>query len=303
MSSPVDGASYAGSCLSVAERLATQAALTKLKLNEQYDQIEFWGKIYGIQRDYLVAAAVVTTNKIVKKFYFSVDGGVSYAKLPAVDEWIVNKSVTVRGQLMGDPAQRYGTTGILTEDEEADLQEQEEQAKQDFEDAQEQAAEDDEEEEEKERPQYVPDASLRRLTEIERLACMVESIDRDTCLVPLSSHYLTPTGDIVQDHKFKGLSASDAKSLANYQLYRDPTDIHTLARVRRMGAANIHDFLDSLNGKSGEWVVHTDDSGLLVSLRSLVWLGYEYKIQAHSSKYDGAYFGLGEKNVDLPFMV
>ena len=52
------------------------------------------------------------------------------------------------------------------------------------------------------------------------------------------------------------------------------------------------------------WSLHIDDSGLLILLRSLEWPGFEYRLQAGSTHaFDGAYFGTGEHNDDLLFML
>ncbi len=52
------------------------------------------------------------------------------------------------------------------------------------------------------------------------------------------------------------------------------------------------------------WVLHVSDSGLEVSLRSLLYPGFEYSLEAGtSSGFGGSYFGLGDRNDDLLFMI
>jgi len=54
----------------------------------------------------------------------------------------------------------------------------------------------------------------------------------------------------------------------------------------------------------GSWVMRVGESGLDVKLRSLVWPGYEFSCTVGSpNEFGGAYFGTGEKNHDLLFML
>lgn len=54
---------------------------------------------------------------------------------------------------------------------------------------------------------------------------------------------------------------------------------------------------------AGEWTLHVDESGQNATLRNLVWPGYEYRLQAGCGCFHGAYYGGGERNSDLAFMV
>jgi hypothetical protein len=45
--------------------------------------------------DYLIAAAVATGTSITKRFYFSADGGVTFARLTPADEWVRDKVKSV----------------------------------------------------------------------------------------------------------------------------------------------------------------------------------------------------------------
>jgi hypothetical protein len=69
---------------------------------------------------------------------------------------------------------------------------------------------------------------------------------------------------------------------------------------------NNSQFLDRIEDAApqGVWCLQHDDSGAKHTLRSLVWPGFEFCVESHnaSSGY-GAYFGTGEKNRDVLFMV
>jgi len=105
-----------------------------------------------------------------------------------------------------------------------------------------------------------------------------------------------------------GLSSAEATNFASYLLFRNPTEQRTLANIRRAGTSNNPDCLDPVlghcNERKDEWVLHTGESGLEISLRSLKWLGFEFKMDLkNGTGFSSAYIGTGEKNHDLPFMI
>ena len=54
---------------------------------------------------------------------------------------------------------------------------------------------------------------------------------------------------------------------------------------------------------AGEWTLHVDESGTQATLRNLTWLGYEYRLEVGNPAAGGVYFGNGERNSDLAFMI
>jgi len=90
-----------GYSLNIAQRLAVSNALTKLKINEKLPHIAFWGKITGVSNDYLLAVAISSTSNIEKRFYFSVDSGITFARLPTSDEWVREKIRKVFSKMPG----------------------------------------------------------------------------------------------------------------------------------------------------------------------------------------------------------
>lgn len=54
---------------------------------------------------------------------------------------------------------------------------------------------------------------------------------------------------------------------------------------------------------SGSWSIQFERGSGLVTLRSLHWLGFSFYHVPNSRKYGSIYFGLGTKNLDLPFML
>ncbi len=65
------------------------------------------------------------------------------------------------------------------------------------------------------------------------------------------------------------------------------------------------DFLDNIAEDSphGIWNVRKDRGGSVVLVRNLLWPGFIFYHVLHTRKFGHVYFGLGDKNLDLPFML
>lgn len=284
--------SFMGLGLNVSQRLATRNSLLKVKLNEKFDDVKFWGKIMGKQRDYLIACATSTSDTIKKSFYFSSDNGLNFSKLPAVDEWVAERCVRTRGMFTGNPAQVLKDPFKIPKAGDEGDEEEEPEPEED-------------EGDEGDKKEKENDPSKRKLNELERLAFTVEAVDNDTCIVPRSTFFLTPTGDIAKNQAFKGLSQAEATNLDSYLLYRDPQCNATLARIRKLGVNNNFDFLDTIqqDKPKGMWVCQADESGSKITMRSLVWTGFEFIMDLTTQSYGGCYYGYGCRNDDVLFMV
>jgi radial spoke head protein 9 len=272
---------FLGCSLTVPQRLAIRTSLSKLRISENNANINFWGKISGTTRDYFIAQGATCTDCIKKSYFVSSDEGVNFSKLPEVDEFIQNKVATVRGLFTGNPANIYKDPNAPAEEEEEEP-----------------------EEDEGDEPK-ADDPSKRKLTELERLSHTVQSIDNDTCVQPRGAYLLTPTGLIQENKAFSGFNSTQCTSLDNYLLFRDPQCGSTLSKMRTLGVTNKLDFLDPVceDQPKGVWVAQVDAACTEARLRSLVWPGYEFKMQVSSNVSSGAYFGNGMKNDDVMFML
>jgi len=268
-STPVIGSSFGGKSLNLGQRLAVSKALTKIKIQQNVDNVVFWGKITGSQKDYLIAKSVETGKLEFKKtFYISVDGGVSFSELQPCSEISAKKASGMQSKLFtGNPQLKYGP------------------------------APENEDEENK-----TPDT---RLTEEERVAYTVAAIENCTAVVPKGAYALTANNRVVVNSAFKGFSSGSAKQLSSYVQFRAPQDHKTITKTRCRGSTNTTDFLDGIaNAKpNGVWSVQTDSSGSKVTIRNLQWLGYEFHTTVGSSFFDGAYFGDGTINQDVALML
>jgi hypothetical protein len=148
------------------------------------------------------------------------------------------------------------------------------------------------------------DAGERELTELERLAAVVAQIEEDTCVVPVGALFLSPSGAIQNNDAFTGLGGA-ADTLASYSLLREPQHDRTLACIRKGGATNNVDFLDRIEDDqpTGTWQLQVSDGADVVRLRNLLWPGFEARGEAGSAAFARAYYGYGERNDDLMFML
>ena len=290
--------SVLGQSLTTPQRVAIKNALYKLQINSRIPgTLTFWGKILATQHDYLIAASTTLSASIDRSYYYSVDGGVTFAVLPTVDEWVDKIAPLVVGLFTGNPALQYrDPTKPVKRNEDGEVVEDE--------DEEAEAAEGEEAEGEDKTEDVVKKPKERRLTEEERLSYTVASIDRECSLQPTGLTLLTPTGHIATDPTFSGLTTHQLPLLSSYSHLRNPITASALARQRKQRTANNAHYLDRLEGdEERQWAVSASEGGLEVGLRSLVWLGWEYRLRAGEREGRGGYFGYGERNNDLHFML
>lgn len=142
------------------------------------------------------------------------------------------------------------------------------------------------------------------LTELERLAQVVQEIDFDTAAVPKGAYALNEAQMVVPSSDFKGLGLAAAKDVANFVHFRPPTSVASLRALAKTDSEFYFNFLDPLLGDlpKGCWVAREDGTGL-VSLRSLTWPGYTAFHVPSTTKFGGFYMGYAQKNTDLPFIL
>ncbi|GAB5366546.1 hypothetical protein AAMO2058_001152700 [Amorphochlora amoebiformis] len=277
MSTQAIGSSYCGLALNMGQRMAVKSALLKLKLQEKLKCISFWGKIIGTEKDYLIAVSVMPGKlEFLKKFYVSVDNGVSFSELREVGEDAWNKSKELKFQMFkGNLQYKYGSNPEVEEGEQED-----------------------DEEEKKEKVD-------ERLSEEERLFCTVTSIDRDTCIVPKGAYLLTPTSRVICNPQFNGLTVSGSTDPSSYVLMRKPEEHKTNVKIKCRGYCNSEDFLDGITNATpkGVWSILGDFSGMKVTIRNLKWSGFEFHTTVGDTYYEKAYFGYGLANEDLSMML
>jgi len=277
----------AGFVLNCQEITSLQAGLTILRRKEQYDNIFLWGKVFGQKADYYIAYGLRDSDFEFpsKNFFVAMEGkGVEGTNLEEFQFQPLNRlteEIADRIIALGSDKVFTGVpTTLLEPPVDPD------------------AAEPPPEGEEK------PDAPPP-LTEIDRLSQVVQEIDFDTAVAPKGAYALNEAHMVVPSSDFKGLGLTEAKSLESYVHFRPPTSVACLRALARTDVQFYSNFLDPLKEDlpKGCWGIRQDPSVNLCTLRSLTWPGYvSYHIPG-SAKFGGLYFGYGQKNKDLPFIL
>jgi len=284
--------SSAGHVLNCQEVTSLQAGLTILRSKEKYDNIFLWGKVFGQKADYYIAYGLRDSDFEFpsKNFYVAMEGkGCETAEgQPPIAEFEF-QPLTRLTEEAADRILALGEdkifTGVPTTPLEPPVDPE--------------AAGDPPPEGEQAPPAAVV------LTEADRLSQVVQEIDFDSAVVPKGAYALNEAHMVVPSSDFKGLGLTEAKALSSFVHFRAPTSVACLRALARTDVQFYSNFLDPLKEDlpKGCWAVRQDPSVSLVTLRSLNWPGYcSYHIPG-TTKFGGLYFGYGQKNKDLPFIL
>ena len=208
--------------------------------------------------------------------------GLEWAILPKVDASLRKKAEQVRGRFTGDPSfemeykieRRQYPTGDEEEIGEGHV-----------------------------------DTEVISLKEEDRLAAAISLIDEDTMVIPRGAYVRRPTGSVASNRTWEGLNAADAILPKNYVHFRKPQlgddreEIAMVMQSRRRPVAGL-DFMDSIEHDipNGCWTCQLH-RGTTVVMKSLLWLGYFFYHMPDTRQFGSVYFGYGQKNLDLPFML
>jgi radial spoke head protein 9 len=277
----------AGHVLNCQEVTSLQAALTILRSKEKYENIYLWGKIFGQKADYYIAYGLRDSEFEFpsKNFYVAFEAkGVEgaeppiaefeFQELPRLTEEVADRIIALGVDKIFTGAPKFVIDAPPEPDADAD-------------------------------PDAPPPDLPPPLTEMERLSQVVQEIDFDTAVVPKGAYALNEAHMVVPSSDFKGLGLTEAKALSSYVHFRPPTSVACLRALARTDVEFYSNFLDPLKEDlpRGCWACRQDPSVCLVTLRSLNWPGYvSYHIPG-SAKFGGFYFGYGQKNRDLPFLL
>jgi len=288
--------SAAGCTLNCQEIIALQASLTILRSKEQYEKIFLWGKVFGLKSDYYIAYGLRDSEFEfpAKNFFVAMEGkgcevpeGSPEGTLP-INEFEFQPLNRITEDI-ADRIIALGPDKVFTGVPSNPLE-----------------------------PPVDPDAAAEPppegvelppppqvLVEMDRLSQVVQEIDFDTAAVPKGTYALNENHQVVPSTDFKGLGVTEANSLTSYVHFRPPTSVACLRALARTDVQFYSNFLDPLSTDlpKGAWGIRQDPSVSLVTMRSLNWLGYvSYHIPG-TTKFGGLYFGHGQKNRDLPFIL
>ncbi|CAE7251767.1 rsph9 [Symbiodinium sp. CCMP2456] len=259
--------SSGGHVLSCEEITCLQAGLALLKATEKNPVIQFWGKILGKERDYFIACEIRDLKPAYpNKRFFYAGEDFKFKAMPDLSEEV------------GEAVSMLQLTTPLTGDPSALL----------------------------ESVAGVEPKAGPALTELDRLALLVQEIDFDTATVPKGAYSLNEAQVVVPNSAFRGLEPAKATLLENYVHFRPPASVVSLKAQASNDLEFQSNFLDSLADDlpKGCWAVRQEpEKSGLVTLRSLMWPGYSAFHVPGTGKFGSVYFGYASKITDLAFLL
>lgn len=239
--SNLDGLASSGVGLTVEERAALQVEFLRLTNAEGFDEVNFWGKIYGNEADYIICFALVSNGQQwpLKRFFYCTKGSnrplTRLEPLPDSD----GGQKTIDGGFTGD-ASTVVAPGTASEDD--------------------------------------PDEIVGEVSEAKVVANCITAIDQATAIVPRGSYICNPTHNVIANKLFCGLDAADAGDLNNYLLFNKPSHGEVAGALDNEGMVRPEDFLAkaATSHPVGGWALQTDDQQTTITIRSLKYPGYSF---------------------------
>jgi radial spoke head protein 9 len=271
--SVLDNTAFPGGTLSVEERAALQASFVLLKETQHLKEVRFWGKVRGIQRDYLVCQGTIDASGKLAPFdaprltFKSLDG-VVWTPLAEIGASMAAKCAAINEPFIGDLGKIYGEAGEAAPEEGGEVSED-------------------------------------TVTEEKRLGAFVQAVDDACAVVPKGALLLDARHRVVPSPSYRGLPPDQAMDPACYVHWRNPTQGDKKKAFDTKGLTQTTDFLDTI-GKdqpAGCWSMHFEPSACLATLRHHIYPGFVAFASMTCPVYGHVYFGSGLRNDDLAFML
>merc|ERR1711959_746172 len=267
----LDNHAFPGGTLSAEERSALQASFVLLKENQYFQEIRFWGKVRGLNKDYLICQGTVDASGKVAPFdtarvTFKSTDGVVWTRLMEVDASMAAKCSQINELFTGDLGKVYGD-GAPAEDG----------------------------------GEVAEDA----VTEEKRLAVFVAAVDDAAAIAPVGALLLDARHRVVQSPSFQGVSPECAMDIKSYVHVRIPTQAAKKQAFETKGLTKTTDFLDDLVGDepAGCWSMIFEPSACMATLRHNIYPGFVAFASMASAAHGYVYFGNGVRNDDIAFML
>ena len=264
--------------ISIEEQIKLKTTLDQLKCDIKAEEMLFWGKILGAEKDYYIALAIYYKGFKFpkKKFYFCSSSTFSFSELPEIQSHHLNEFSKFNTYFIGNPdviLEKFSDNKNININEQiGDI--------------------------------FKPNLKLKNLTESDRLSFVVRTIEHDTSIVPLGAFKMLPINEIRRNDLFEGLSSDELGKIENYFHFRKIESQNKKDMIDMGKAVFDFSFLDSLSDDNlkGAWSIQTDSAKTVCNIRSLVWNGYFAYHKANTNLFGSVYIGYGIKNMDIPFM-
>ncbi|NXE88954.1 RSPH9 protein, partial [Menura novaehollandiae] len=259
-----------GAGLSPEKRAALGTSLPLLQRDYRFERVWFWGCIQGVRGAYYIAEGLGPDRAAPRSRLYSLNC-VEWSLLTPATKQMLAQAERLKGRFQGDPSFEYDLAEINTELSERLFEGGKEPV----------------------------------MKEEARLIATIEEIDRAVGIVPRGAFVKTPLGSVHENRHFEGLSLTEAKKLSSYFHFTKPVNLKNKTLLEKADLDPSTDFLDSLEHDipQGSWSIQLEKGGTVVVLRSLLWLGLTFYHVPMTKQFGYVYFGTGEKNLDLPFML
>uniref|UniRef100_A0A8C6Y9H2 Radial spoke head protein 9 homolog n=1 Tax=Naja naja TaxID=35670 RepID=A0A8C6Y9H2_NAJNA len=264
----LDLVASSGVCLSPEKRASLRNSLLLVRRDYRFEQVLLWGRIQGIRGAYYIAEGLGPDRAGIRsRLYRWLEWcGLESSATPS--EEIIAMTAGLKGRFQGDPSYEYESP---------------------------------EKKEEGERP-YEEEPLVK---EELRLVATIHQIDQEVGIVPRGAYVKSPLGPVHVNRSFEGLSLTEAKKLSSYFHFTEPVKLKNKTLLEKADLDPAIDFLDSLEHDipKGSWSIQVERGSRIVVLRSLLWPGLTFYHVPNTKQHGYIYFGNGEKNIDLPFML
>ncbi|XP_069743890.1 radial spoke head protein 9 homolog isoform X3 [Narcine bancroftii] len=266
-------ASSQGLVLSPEHQAALQVSLELVRRNYKFNRVYLWGKVLGLGGDYFIVQGVDVDELKSRKTLYSFNC-MDWKLLPPATDEMIARSMLIKGRFTGDPSHQYKKTVLRANNED----------------------------------QTDQDTDIK-VKEEERLTATIELINREAAIIPRGAFIMTPRGEVHKNRSFEGLSVTEAGKLKSYLHFTKPI---TLKKKSVLMQANLEESIDFLNSLEDDelkelkqvfWSLQFERGNKLVILRNLLWPGFTFFHVPDTTQFGFIYMGLGEKNMDFPFMI
>ena len=146
---------------------------------------------------------------------------------------------------------------------------------------------------------------LKPMTELDRLAYIVNEIENDTHIIPVGAFKMKPTHEIRKNIEFEWIKSDAITNIKSYCHFRKVMDQEKKDLIDREDALSDPNFLDEISKDlpKSSWALVLDHTKTIVHIRSLKWIGYIAFHKCHTNIFGGIYVGDGLPNPDLAFML
>ena len=240
-----------GVCLSLEERIKLLTMLDQLKSDIKCDEMQFWGKILGAEKDYYISKALYYKgfqNFPKKQYFFCSSSNFIFSELPDIQPHHIDNFYKFNTYFIGNP-------DIILEKYESEQNQNLEEVIGDT---------------------FKPKLKKKNMTETDRLSFVVRTIDHDTSVVPVGGFKMLPINELRRNDLFEGLSSEDLDKKEKYVHLRPVENQEKKDKIAMGKAVFDFDFLDSIADDpiKDSWTLHLDSTRTTCSLRNLIWPGY-----------------------------